>query len=653
VTARVDDHLRRRHECGIQDRLRAERCGTTGEPSETRELVHGRPPGVEPSESAVTVVSASRPPTNFCHRTLARCAPACCRLRVLVTRTERRPSVSTSVSVHLARLAFSFSLAACGTLACAQEQNPAAPAPPRHFEPFPDRWFAPNWRKSGVEPPPYEINEPGDRWNPYRQNRLKGDFPVFGSEDVFFALSVTDRIQAQFRNLPTPTGISGTGGADFFGSGRQFFFSNDLVVSAELFKGQQAFKPVDWRIKASPVFNFTHLGVEQTGVTRINVAEGDTRNTTDVALQEAFVEYHLLDLSDRYDFLSVEAGILPFRSDFRGFIFDDSNLGVRLFGNADQNKWQYNAAVFFMLDKATNSGLNNFDDREQTVFIANLYRQDWPVLGYTTQFSFHYNDDRRGVHFDDNGALVSPAPIGLAQENEVRAYYLGWTGEGHFGRINITHAFYQALGEDTRNPFAGRQTDINAQLAALELSYDIDWLRPRVFGLFASGDDDTRDDKAEGFDGILDAPAFAGGEFSFFNSQGIRLLGVNLTNPGSLFADLQSSKTEGHANFVNPGLLLLGGALDIEVTPKLKTVIGSSYLQFVETQVLETYLEIPEVKRQVGIEAFVGAQYRPLLTNNINILAGVSALFPGAGFERIYQDDEVLYSFFLNTQLTW
>lgn len=527
------------------------------------------------------------------------------------------------------------------------------PGPPRHFEPFPNRWYAPGWPQSGAEPPVYEINEPGDPWSSYRQNRLKGDFPVLGTEDVFFALTVTDRIQAQFRNLPTPTGISGTGGQDFFGSGKQFFFANDLVVTADLFKGQQAFKPVDWRVKISPVFNYTRLAVDQTGVTRVNVAEGDTRDTTDVALQEAFVEYHLFDLNDRYDFVSVEAGILPFRSDFRGFLFDDSNLGVRLLGNADQNKWQYNVAVFSMLDKATNSQLNNFDSREQTVFIANVYRQDWPVLGYTSQLSFHYNDDHRGFHFDDNGVLVSPAPVGLAQENEVRAYYLGWTGEGHFGRVNITHAFYQALGEDTNNPIAGRQVDINAQMAALELSYDIDWLRPRLFGLYASGDDDARDDKAEGFDAILDAPAFAGGEFSFFNAQGIRLLGVNLTSPGSLFADLSTSKTEGKSNFVNPGLLLLGGALDLELTPKWRAAIGTSYLQFVETAVLETYLEIPEVKRQIGVEAFFGTQYRPLLTNNINILAGVSALFPGAGFERIYQSDEVLYSFFLNTQLTW
>ena len=46
-----------------------------------------------------------------------------------------------------------------------------------------------------------------------------------------------------------------------------------------------------------------------------------------------------------------------------------------------------------MLEKDTNSELNtrvNLGEwRDQTVFIANLYRQDTKWKGYTTQFSFH------------------------------------------------------------------------------------------------------------------------------------------------------------------------------------------------------------------------------------------------------------------------
>ena len=412
-------------------------------------------------------------------------------------------------------------------------------------------------------------------------------------------------------------------------------------------------KPVSWRARVTPVFNYNVLDVREKGVTNIDVTEDRIRRKRDFAIQEALLEIHLLDWNERYDFLSSEIGIFPFRSDFRGFVFDDVNLGVRLFGNADNNKWQYNVAYFDMLDKDTNSLLNEWDDREQEVFIANVFRQDWPWLGYISSLSFHYNHDDRGFHFDDNGFLVSPAPVGIAQENEINSYYLGWAGEGHIGRLNVTHAFYQALGEEDQNAFAARDVDINAQFAALEVSYDIDWYRLRLYGMYASGDDDTRDGDAEGFDAIFDAPNFAGGEFSYFNSQAIRLLGVNLTQAFSHLPDLQTSKFEGQSNFVNPGLNLVGAAVNAELTPTTRLQVGANYMRFDESDVLETYLELPEVEREIGLEYFLFFQYRPLLTNNIIFNVGASALIPGDGFERIYQSEETLYSVFLQMFLNY
>ncbi len=542
-----------------------------------------------------------------------------------------------------------------------EELEPPAPAdepsPYEHFEPIYSRWFAPGNPAGGLEPLPYEINERAEWWNPYTQNWLKGDFPILGTEDIFLALTITDRVIVGMRNVPVGSGPSGPddddADEDFFGDGRQSFLVNDLALSLDLFKEPQAFKPVDWRVKATGVFNYSKVETGEVGVVDVDITTGTERNWRDFALQEFIVEKHLFDISDRYDFISAEAGIIPFRSDFRGFVFDDANRGVRLSGNYDENKWQYNLLFFNMLDKDTNSGLNEFEDRGQEVYIANVYRQDFPVKGITEQLSFHFSDDHRGFEFDDNGFLVSPAPIGLAAKNKVRAFYLGWTGEGHLGWLNVTHAFYQAWGEDTNNPIAARDVDIDAQLAAVELSRDFDWLRVRVFGLYQSGDDDARDGRAGGFDSILDAPNFAGGELSFFNSQAVKLLGVNLTNAGSPLADLRSSKTQGHANFVNPGLQQIGGAVDVEITPTLKAVVGSSYLRFDNTETLETFLELPEVEREIGVEVFMGTQWRPLLTNNMIFSLGASALLPGDAFQRIYQSDQTLYSVFLATQLTF
>src|SRR5271155_1331182 len=112
--------------------------------------------------------------------------------------------------------------------------------------------------------------------------------------------------------------------------------------------------------------------------------------------------------------------------------------------------------------------------RNQQVVIANAYRQDFLFQGYTAQLSVHYNKDDASLHYDDNGFLVRPADIGAEREHSVRAAYLGWAGSGHFGRWNVNHAFYQARGEDDFNPIAGRPVTIDAQMAAVEISWDRD-----------------------------------------------------------------------------------------------------------------------------------------------------------------------------------
>ena len=74
-------------------------------------------------------------------------------------------------------------------------------------------------------------------------------------------------------------------------------------------------------------------------------------------------------------------------------------------------------------------------------------------------------------------------------------------------------------------------------MAALEVSYDRDWLAPATSrSSTPSGDRNPRDRTRTGFDSIFDRPNFAGGGFSFFNRLGIRLAGsgVALVERGSL-----------------------------------------------------------------------------------------------------------------------
>ena len=353
-------------------------------------------------------------------------------------------------------------------------------------------------------------------------------------------------------------------------------------------------------------------------------------------MQEYFGEVKLADLSPEYDFVSARIGAQPFTSDFRGFIFSDVNRAARLFGTLEGNRDQFNLVYFRQDEKDTNSGLNTFHDRDQNIVIANIYRQDFLFPGYTIEASVHFDDDEPSFLFNTNKFLVRPDPVGIFQQHRVEAVYLGLAGDGHIDSYNVSHAFYWVLGRDSDNPLAGQPQLINGKFAALELSYDRDWVRFRGSGLYQSGDSNINDRHATGFDTILDNPNFAGSEFSYFARQAIPIFGVNLTQQNSIVVDLRSSKTQGQANFVNPGLWLMNAGVDFELTPELRFINNANYMMFDKTNVLEQFLFQAHIAREIGLDLSSGFEYRPLLNNNVLFLGGFSTLIPAIGFREIY-----------------
>jgi len=348
----------------------------------------------------------------------------------------------------------------------------------------------------------------------------------------------------------------------------------------------------------------------------------------------------LTDVNENYDFVSVRAGIQPFVSDFRGFLFSDNNLGARIFGAFDNNRYQFNGMYFSMLEKDTNSGLNRFDTRHQNVYIANIFRQDFIRKGYTIQGSLHYNDDRRGVEYDRNGFLVRPALIGDVRPHAIKVGYLGLSGDGHLGIINLSHSYYYAFGRDDRNPIAGQDVRVKSHMAALETSIDKDYLRFKGSFFWAQGDGNPTDNKATGFDAIFDDPNFVGGQFSYWTRNGIRLTqtGVGLVQPNSLLPSLRSSKIQGQANFVNPGIFIYNAGLDVEVTQRLKAVFNINYLRFHRTEPLEYILFQNRIRHDIGFDYSVGVAYRPFLINNVTMNFGAATLQTGRGFRDIFTD---------------
>ncbi|MEP6707625.1 MAG: carboxypeptidase regulatory-like domain-containing protein [Pyrinomonadaceae bacterium] len=481
------------------------------------------------------------------------------------------------------------------------------------------------------------------RWyDPYNQSVLKGDYPIIGNK-TFMVLSGVSTSTLELRRTPTPSDVSSDQplSAEFFGQPEALAASETLQFTFELFHGDTTYKPRDWAIKISPTLSLpNYLNARENGVVNIDVRRGTNRTDTQFSFEEAFGEVKLADLSANYDFISLRAGIQPFVSDFRGFIYSDNNLGARLFGSLSNNRYQYNVAFFSQLEKDTNSGLNRFDLRHQNVYIANIYRQDFIRKGYTIQASLLYNDDRRSIKYDRNGFLVRPALIGDVRPHAIKAGYLGINGDGHLGRLNLTHSYYYAFGSDDRNPIAGRSVRIRSNMAAVEASVDSDYLRFRGSFFWAQGDANPTDGKASGFDAIFDDPNFVGGQFSFWNRQGIRLTqtGVGLVQPNSILPSLRSSKIEGQANFVNPGIFIYNGGVDVEVTQRLKAVFNVNYLRFHRTEPLEYILLQNNIRHDIGFDYSLGVAYRPFLINNVTFTFGAATLQTGRGFRDIFTD---------------
>ena len=480
----------------------------------------------------------------------------------------------------------------------------------------------------------------GRWWDPYNQSVLKGDYPIKGNKTFFVFSAVSTSIVEQ-RRAPSPSGVSAANpvSGEFFGQPEQFATNETLQLSFELFHGDTAFRPRDWAIKISPTFSIpNYVNARENGIINIDVRRGTNRTDTHVSLEEAFAEVKLRDLSPNFDFISVRAGIQPFVSDFRGFIFSDNNLGARFFGSLRNNRYQYNGAFFSMLEKDTNSGLNRLDTRHQHIYVANLFRQDFIREGYTIQGSLHYNDDRASIKYDRNGFLVRPALIGDARQHSIKVGYLGISGDGHLGRLNLTHSYFYVFGRDDRNPIAGRSVRVKSNMAAVEASVDHDYFRFKGSFFFAQGDANPTDAKATGFDAILDDPNFVGGQFSFWNRNGIRLTqtGVGLVQPNSVLPSLRSSKTQGQANFVNPGIFIYNAGVDVDITQRVKAIFNVNYLRFHRTESLEYILFQNHIRHEIGWDYSVGVQYRPFLINNVQLTFGASTLQTGLGFRDIF-----------------
>ena len=405
--------------------------------------------------------------------------------------------------------------------------------------------------------------------------------------------------------------------------------------------------------------NINHVTTGERGLTNVNPAKGRSRDDAHVAFQELFYDRHLRNVSEWYDFDSVRVGIQTFTSDFRGFLYQDAQPGVRFFGNRFKNRLQYNLAWFRRLEKNTNSGLNStFDLREDDVLVANAYFQDFATPGLTASAMVLWNRNRdRGPHYNENGFLERPAPVGTERPRAYDVAYVGSGLDGRIGRVNLTASGFLALGEVRDDPVAARAVDVCGYLAAIEASMDFDWIRAKLFSLHSSGDEDPFDGEAGGFDAVFENPQFAGAETGYWHRQTIPLVGgggLQLSGRNGLLPALRTSKEEGQSNFVNPGLWLVGAGADFDLTPELRLTGNASWLAFDETAILETLRQQAGVDEEIGFDLSAALVWRPLFSQNVVVRASAAALLPGEGLDDLYGDRyDVLWSALLNVALVY
>lgn len=524
-------------------------------------------------------------------------------------------------------------------------QNPdnVDPAPvdqAGEFIPVPDRWRI--MESLGFKHPWYD---------PYNQNTLKADKPVRGKDWFLNLLGISDTL-IEPRSIPTPAAPqapSEPGTNDTLGDIDQLIAAQTFIASAVYYKGDTTFKPPVYEFKGTLAFNYNRVRTEETRALTIDPTFGETRDDGFIGVQELFFTWDYSSERPRYDFDDFRIGIQPFSSDFRGFLFQDNQLGVRFFGTRDSNRWQYNFAWFRRLEKDLNSGLNDVSEspRDDDVFVANLYRQDFPVKGFTSQATVIHNRNRETDYFyDSNGFIVRPAAIGREAPREYDVTYLGYNGDGHFGRLNLTVSGYYAIGDQSAGVFVAEGTDIRAGFLAAEASMDFDWVRARLSAAYASGDDDPFDDRSTGFDAIFENPIFAGADTSYWIRQNVPLIGgggVAISQRNGMLPDLRPSKEQGQSNFDNPGLRLLGVGADFDLTPQTRLSGNINHLWFDKTEVLETARNQADIGRAIGTDVSVAWIWRPFATQNVVWRLSGAALLPGSGFKDLYGDQKSLY----------
>ena len=490
-------------------------------------------------------------------------------------------------------------------------------------------------------------------FDPYDQNVLKGDLPIVG-DDIFMVLTAISETPFEYRAVPTPSGVSAERPRiRFFGNGSNSRFCRARSSRSSCSRATPRSSRATGPFRITPQFNLNYVQLAR--AQRLNATpEAAARGAQHLALQEAFAEVKIAEVGPNYDFISVRGGIQPFNSRFPRLSVprqQSRRAGVRQLGPEPQ-------PVERRLLRSAREGhqqrAERLQRREQRVFIANYYRQDFLTEGYTSRPAFTPTWMMATSSSSTQRLPRRPSPIGLIQPHQVHAYYAGFGGDGHWGRSNVTHQFYQAFGSDEFNgiaaPAGGHQRAV-CRGRILDRPGLVPSAHRRRLRLW------RRRSRRRSRDGVRrdhGQPEHRRRRLQLLGAAGAAAAadGVGLDGRNSVLPALRSSKNEGQANFVNPGVLVINGGVDAELTTKLKLITNVNLLRFHHTEIAAT-AAVPGRDRQChrrrrGRRVPVPAA----LNDNMVITGGLSALVPAAGSSRS-SPTRCLYAPFLVVTLTY
>jgi len=489
------------------------------------------------------------------------------------------------------------------------------------------------------------VGVPDNHVDPYHGNNpIKGDRPLFGQDYI----NVTGTANTLVEERLVPAVAAEKPAVGLVGR-RQLFESETITLDMVGYQGDTIFRPPDYQIRFTPILNYAN--------TITNGVQQPTTATT-VGATALFFEKHLWDVSANYDFDSIRLGIQGMISDFRGFVLSDQPVGVRLFGTRDNDIYQYSIGWFRTLPKNVNrQNMLGAGIPANDIVMGNLIIQDLGVLGLNSEFTAIYDRNRlTGTQIQSPLAQgeVAPATFVNNVRHDFDVGYFGYSLDGHIGRWNLTSSVYELAGEEKETLFGGRNSMVQANFAAFELSRDIDWMRFRLSGLYATGDAHPFSNQSRAFDGLSESALFAGADSTFFLHQQLKLISgeLDLKERDSLYTDLHGSAQPGEPNFKNPGLRLAGLGTDLDLAPQLRVSIDANHMWFDQTQTLGAVLGTPNIPRDIGTEVALDVLYRPFDSQNIILrLSGAQLMAsPGA---RALTGGSTPFSAFANLILTY